>query len=182
MRANYFQKVLLAIAMTFVLTFAGCRENRLLLETGETNGSRIPADTVISISESETLGQWFTLVISADGKVIYTPTQFNGYNRENIPPQNVPVESRISPEQLVEIIREFEKRKFFSLNDSYEQGTGECKGRVLDAGVKTVSVEIGGRKKSVRWDGCMKDGKDLPPEFIAVFNKITSIRNWQKKS
>ncbi|CAN5860248.1 hypothetical protein BH20ACI4_BH20ACI4_14550 [soil metagenome] len=170
------QKNLFAIsAIFFVLTFFGCRENKLLPETNETNGSRIPPDTLISISLSETLGQWFTLVISADGKTIYTPTKFNGYNRENIPPQGVPVENRISREQLEEIVREFEKQKFFSLDDSYKQGEGECEGRVFDAGVRTVSIEIGGRKKSVRWAGCMKNGKDIPPEFFAVFDKISTI-------
>lgn len=173
----HLQKILFAFAVIFVLTFSSCRENKLLPETNETNGSRIPPDTLISISESETLGQWFTLVISADGKRVYTPTKFNGYNRENIPPQGVPAESRISPEQLEEIIREFENQKFFSLKDSYQQGTGECEGRVFDAGVRTISIQIGRRKKSVRWDGCLKNGENFPPEFFAVFNKITTTGN-----
>jgi hypothetical protein len=173
----HLQKILFTIAAIFVLTFCGCRENKLLPEMNETNGSRIPSDTLISISLSETLSQWFTLVISADGKAVYTPTKFNGYNRENIPPQGVPVESRISSEQLEEIIREFENQKFFSLDDSYQQGAGECGGRVLDAGVRTISIEIGGRKKNVRWAGCLKDGQNFPPEFFAVFNKITSTGN-----
>ncbi|MEO6590206.1 MAG: hypothetical protein ABIP06_12985 [Pyrinomonadaceae bacterium] len=171
------RSIFAAAAIFFVLTFFSCRENKLLPETNETNVSRIPPDTLISISLSETLGQWFTLVISADGKTIYTPTKFNGYNRENIPPQNVAIESRISREQLEEIIREFENQKFFSLDDVYQQREGKCEGRVLDAGIRTVSIEIGGRKKTVRWAGCMKNGEDFPPEFFAVFDKITAIKN-----
>jgi hypothetical protein len=167
-----FQKTLLTAAAVLVFTFGGCRENKLLLETNRENGSRIPPDTSISVELSETLGQWFTLVISADGRMVYTPTKFNGYDRTNIPPQGVPVESRIEPEQLEEIIREFENQKFFSLNDSYRQGEGGCEGRVLDAGVLVISIGIGERKKSVRWAGCMKNGKGFPPEFFAVFDKI----------
>ncbi len=140
------------------MTFAGCQENKLLLKTKGANDSNIPLDTKISISLSETLDQWFTLDISADGETVYTPTKYNGYNRTNLPPQGVPVKSRISKEQLEEIIREFENQKFFSLNNSYKQGESGCDSRVLDAGVRTISIEIGGKKKSVRWDGCMRDG------------------------
>lgn len=178
MKTIHLQKILFTFATIFVLTLCGCRENKLLPGTNETNGSRIPPDTLISISESETLGQWFTLVISADGKTVYTPTQFNGYNRENTPPQGVPVESRISPEKLEEIIREFENQKFFSLSSSYSQGGFGCDdSRIFDAGVRTVSIEIGGRKKSVHWAGCLKNGDDFPPEFFAVFYKIKSMGN-----
>ncbi len=174
----HLQKILFTFAAIFVLTFSSCQKNKLLPETTETNGSRIPPDTLISISESETLGQWFTLVISADGKRIYTPTKFNGYNRANILPQGVPVESRISPEKLEEIIREFENQKFFSLWNSYSQGGFGCDdSRIFDAGVRTISIEIGGRKKSVRWAGCLKNGDNFPPEFFAVFYKIKSIGN-----
>ena len=178
MKTIHLQKILFTIAAIFVLTLCGCRENKLLRETNETNGSRIPPDTLISISESETLGQWFTLVISADGKRVYTPTKFNGYNRENIPPQGVPVESRISPEKLEEIIREFENQKFFSLWSSYSQGGFGCDdSRLFDVGIKTISIKIGGREKSVRWAGCKKNEENYPPEFFAVFYKIKSTGN-----
>lgn len=174
MREICCQTILFAAA-ALILMLGGCREDGSLLKKAEPNGSRIPPDTLISISESETLGQWFTLVIYADGKAVYTPTQFNGYNRENIPPQGVPVESRISGDQLEEIISEFEKQKFFSLDDSYHKGNGDCRSGGLDAGVKTVAIEIGEKRKTVRWDGCKKNGKDFPPEFFAVFDKIASV-------
>ncbi len=164
------------IVALFALISGGCQGNdKLLLETKGADGSRISPDTLISVSLSETLGQWFTLEISADGETVYTPTKFNGYNRENIPPQGVPVESRISREQLEEIIREFENQKFFSLYNSYKQGENGCDSRVFDAGVITISITIGGRKKFVHWDGCMKDGKNIPPEFFAVFDKIDEV-------
>ncbi len=139
----------------------------MLLETAD--GSRIPPDTSISVSESETFGQWFTLVISADGEVVYTPTNYTGYNWQNLPPQGVPIKSRISREQLEEIIREFENQKFFSLNNAYE-----C-GYVADGAVRTISIVIGGKKKSVYWRKCEKNGKDFPPEFFAVFKKINEV-------
>lgn len=172
---NY--KLFFCVVAVFVLMFAGCQENKLLLETKGTNDSQIPPDTIISVSLSETLGQWFTLEISADGETIYTPTKYNGYNRTNLPPQGIPVKSRISKEQLEEIIREFENQKFFSLYNSYNQGESGCDSRVLDAGVRTISIEIGGRKKSVSWNGCMKDGKNVPPQFFAVFDKINEVIN-----
>lgn len=170
------QKHLLYIIAVFALISGGCQGNdKLLSETKGADGSPIPPDTLISISLSETLGQWFTLEISADGETVYTPTKYNGYDRTNLPPQGVPVKSRISREQLEEIIREFESQKFFSLYDSYKQGESGCDSRVFDAGVRTVSITIGGRKKFVRWDGCMKDGKNIPPEFFAVFDKIDEV-------
>ena len=110
---NY--KLFFYVVVFFSIISGGCRTNKLLLETDD---SRIPPDTLISISLSETLDQWFTLEISADGETVYTPTKYNGYNRTNLPPQGVSVKSRISKEQLEEIIREFENQKFFSLNNS----------------------------------------------------------------
>lgn len=172
---NY--KLFFCIAALFIISSGGCQKNKLLLETSGANSSRIPPDTLISVSESETLGQWFTLVISADGEVVYTPTKYNGYNRENLPPQGVPVKNRISREQMEEIIREFENQKFFSLWNSYSQGGLGCDdSRIFDAGVRTVSIEINGRKKSVRWNGCQKDGEDFPPEFFAVFKNVQAGR------
>lgn len=78
------------------------------------------AGHVYLISLADTLDQWFTLEISASGETIYTPTKYNGYNRTNLPPQGVPVKGRISREELMEIVREFENQKFFALKDSYE--------------------------------------------------------------
>ena len=167
---NY--KLFLCVVALFAIISGGCQKNKLLLET---EGSRIPPDTLISVIVSETLDQWFTLEISADGETVYTPTKYNGYNRTNLPPQGVPVKSRISREQLVEIIREFENQKFFSLYNSYKQGGSGCDSHILDAGVRTISIEIGGKKKSVRWEGCMKDGENMPPEFFAVFDKINEV-------
>lgn len=178
-----YYKLFFCFVAFFSLMSGGCQENKLLLETTEnkllletTDGSRIPPDTLIWVSLSNTLDQWFTLVISADGETVYTPTYYNGYNRTNLPPQGVPVKSRISSEQLEQIVREFENQKFFSLGDSYEQGGFRCDdSRILDAGVRTISIEIGGRKKSVKWKGCQKDGKDFPPEFFAVFDRIRKV-------
>ncbi len=170
-----YYRLFLCFVVVFVLTIVGCKGNKLLLET--TTGSQIPPDTKISISKSETLDQWFTLEISADGETVYTPTKYNGYNWENLPPQGIPVKSRISQEQLEEIIREFENQKFFSLWSSYPQGGFGCDdSRLFDAGIKTISIKIGGREKSVRWSGCVKDGKNYPPEFFAVFDKINEVQ------
>jgi hydroxymethylpyrimidine pyrophosphatase-like HAD family hydrolase len=166
---NY--KLFLCLGAIFFLMSGSCQRNNQLLETSGANGSRIPSDALISVSESETLGQWFTLFISANGEVVYTPTKYTGYNRENLPPQGVPIKSRINREQLEEIIREFENQKFFSLDDSYNCGYAP------DGAVRTVSIEIGGKKKSVHWRKCNKDGKDFPPEFFAVFDKINEVRN-----
>ncbi|MEP6924405.1 MAG: DUF6438 domain-containing protein [Pyrinomonadaceae bacterium] len=175
------QKIFFCIIALFSMMSSACQKNKLLLETNAADGSRIPPNTLISVSSSETLDQWFTLTISADGKMVYTPTKYNGYNRENLPSQGVPVKSRISREELEEIVREFENQKFFSLKNSYEQGSGECEdSRILDAGIRTVSIEIGGRKKSVNWKACQKVGKDFPPEFFAIFDKINEIRNRNK--
>ncbi len=167
---NY--KLLFCVIVLFAIIYGGCQKNKLLLET---EGSRIPPDTLISVNKSETLDQWFTLEISADGETVYTPTKYNGYDWTNVPPQGVPVKSRISREQLEEIIREFENHQFVSLYNSYKQGENGCDSRVLDAGVRTVSITIGGRKKFVRWEGCMKDRKTIPPEFFAVYDKIYEI-------
>jgi hypothetical protein len=169
-----YYKFFLCVVAVFILTNVGCQENKPLLETA--NDLQISPDTFISISDSETLGQWFTLTVTADGETVYTPTYYNGYNRENLPPQNVPVKSRISREQLEEIIREFENQKFFSLKNSYEPRSGECDdNRIMDVGVRTIFIKIGGREKSVRWKGCQKDNKNFPPEFFAVFNKIYEV-------
>jgi hypothetical protein len=172
---SYFYLIAVSVSM-----LVGCQGNKLLPETNGANSVQIPPDTKISMSLKNTLSQWFTLEISADGETIYTPTQYNGYgDRSNLPPQGVPIKSRISREQLEEIIREFEKQNFFSLNDSYSPGRDGCERAGLDAGLMTIFIRIGGREKTVIWDSCRKEKKDFPSEFFAVFNKIEELR-WRK--
>lgn len=160
--------------LTAVVLSACIERNSLLSENA--NGSRIPPDTLISVESSETLDQWYSYVISANGEVVYMPIKYNGYNQPLVT-QGVPIKRRISQEQLEQIVREFENQKFFSLNNEYQMGENGCKGRVLDAGIRTVSIEIGGRKKTVHWKGCRKNGTNYPPQLFAVIEKILKTVN-----
>ncbi len=165
--------IFLCILTAFVLS--ACTErNSLLLENAD--GSRIPPDTLISVGSSETLGQWYSYVISNDGEVVYMPIKYAGYGKPSVT-QEVPIKSRISQEQLEQIVREFENQEFFSLNNEYLMGENDCEGRVLDAGIRTVSIEIGGRKKTVRWKGCLKKGKYYPPQLFSVIEKVLQAVN-----
>lgn len=160
--------------LTAVVLSACIERNSLLVE--KANGSRIPPDTLISVESSETLGQWYSYIILADGEVVYMPIKYAGYGKPLVT-QEVPIKSRISQDQLEQIVREFENQKFFSLNNEYQMGENGCKGRVLDAGIRTVSIEIGGRKKTVRWKGCLKNGTDFPPQLFAIIEKILQTVN-----
>ncbi|CAN5437050.1 hypothetical protein BH10ACI1_BH10ACI1_19100 [soil metagenome] len=162
------------------IIFISCNNNRLLPEKDLAKVTEIPSDTLISIDASETLGQWYSLVISANGEVVFTPTKYNGYGKPNVP-QGEPIKSRISREQLEEIIREVENQNFFSLDETYKMDENGCEGRVMDAGLRNISIVINQRKKKVNWKGCQKNGDNFPPQFFSIFNKIleiTETRRW----
>ncbi len=66
---------------------------------------------------------------------------------------------QISKEKIKELVDEFHKMNFFSLKDEYYDID------VLDTGVRSVSITIEGRTKTVRWN------------FTSVPRKVTNLRD-----
>lgn len=134
----------------------------------------VPPDTLISIKKENFLGQYYTIIISADGNAILTPTQFGGYDEPKVP-QNVPFKSRLTEENLVELLKKIEDINFFSMRDKYQMGDVECPKVVLDGTAKTFTVRIRGKQKSVYWENCENDRKMIPQQLQELEVEINSF-------
>ncbi len=146
------------------------RENTLLEKSAE-GKYEIPSDTLFSIKEDNYLGQYYMFVISADGNAVLTPTEFGGYGKAKVP-QNVPVKTRLTQENLVEIIKTIEDVNFFSLRGKYQSGDVECPTRENDGIGQTFTIRIGGKEKRVFWENCFKDGEKFPKQLLKIQAKI----------
>lgn len=176
-KKSFLLKIILLSFVGVIFISCSILEKRSLLEKDDRVDFKLSSDTLISIEHTEYLGQCYTLVISADGNVILTPTKYMGYGDPDVP-QKVPIKSRITNKQLVQIIREFEKEDFFSLKDTYRmQQTPECSDIFTDGSSKTVSITINGRKKSVFWENCFTSSQFLPARLGNITNKIHEVVN-----
>lgn len=66
-----------------------------------------------------------------------------------------PARAQIKPEDFKKLVNEFEKIKYFSLDDKYEPGTPGCGLAVTDLPYARTSIQMDGKTKSVsHYHGC----------------------------
>jgi hypothetical protein len=143
----------------------------------------IPKDTLITLERDPGyFGQigtypcpFYKLTIFADRKVQLEPKE---YCKEKILIGKI-IESRISREQVKQIISEFEKIDFFSLKSTSENNgnsPGECPQYGTDASTAFTSIIINGKTKRVEhYHGC--SGNESLSKLTALKNKIDEIVN-----
>jgi hypothetical protein len=89
------------------------------------------------------------------------------------------IRSSINEEQLQQLISEFEKADYFSLNDSYEKGG--CPRFTGDMPNIYTSIQISGRSKRIKHNwGCIEKDNDLtiyPQKLYKLEMKIDEIVN-----
>lgn len=173
---SYVRRFLLGLASFAVIAQVSCSVLRgpSLLDT-----EQVPADTSISIKNTEYLGQSYTIVIEADGNAATTPTQYNGHGQPNVP-QKIPFKRQLTREQLVEVIREFEKANFFGLRDQYRSGDAECPNQPTDGREKVVTITIKGQTKSVVWENCYQNEQLVPTQLSRVIEKIEAAVDFKQ--
>ena len=138
----------------------------------------IPSDTLITLERSgagcEGLCPNYTLKISADGVVVYEGEQFVRKKGR--------AESKLTQEQLRQLISEFDKANFFSLRDKYAGAEDGCPAGWLDHPSATTSIRINGRsKKILHYYGCREKSSDggsgpvYPKELFELEHRIDEV-------
>jgi hypothetical protein len=140
-----------------VLMLFSCRTTALLSPQ-----QPIPDDTLISLKRSVCYGSCpdYTVTISSDGTVIFEGRKFvkmAGIHKGSI-----------SRDIVRQLIAEFDKENFFSLNDSYRSAKDGCPEEWTDAPTVVTSIKIDGRFKSIdHYHGCEQDqGNSIYPKGL----------------
>ena len=138
----------------------------------ETTAQQIPADTIITLEQSDCFFTCpaYVLTISADGLVTFE-------GKANVKVLGK-AQSRISVEKVQTLVAAFLKIKFFSLRDHYNSAADGCKIHDGDTSSTITSIVIGGRSKSVNhYQGCFPKKKHLLDSLISLEEQIDDAVN-----
>jgi hypothetical protein len=115
----------------------------------------------------------YSLKVLADGRVVYRGKQFVRNRRR--------AETRLTREQLDQLLSEFEKAEYFSLRNRYLYRADGCPSSALDYPSAITSLRINGRVKTITHDyGCREkppdgDSRVYPGELFALEQRIDEI-------
>ena len=138
-----------------IVTIAGCAGNR-------TNALNNLDDVVITLERTACFGPCpvYTLTIYGDGTVVYEGKDFAQTRGR--------AEATVSQEQIEQLISEFEKADYFSLNESYIEKT------ITDAETVITSITLNGRTKTIEhYHGDFS----APEKLTELEDKIDEIVN-----
>jgi hypothetical protein len=154
-----------AVKILFCIIFGGVFVSHLPAQTILKNG-KIPKDLVINY---EFYGRFCgsELKISSDRRLrlhliscLLQPADFAPYE--------VGKKDKLPKEKLKQLIAEFEKINFFSLNEEYSPRQNSCKSFLTDSGRAKISIQINGKTKQIAYEiGCMNE-KDTPVEQLKL--------------
>jgi hypothetical protein len=140
------------------------------------------SDALITLKRTGCYGPCpvYTLTIFADGTINFEAKRYWPDNKYSDDPRSTAlIQSYISQEQLQQLISEFEKANYFSLNDSYvKEG---CSRVLSDMHYVYTSFQSNGREKSIEhYMGCIENSDELrvyPKKLYELENKIDEIVN-----
>ena len=114
----------------------------------------------------------YKLSINNEGRII-----FEGYSNTKT---KVKAEGTITQEQLKEIIAEFEKAKFFTLKDKYQDEEDGCTWLVTCHPSAIISIQINGEVKNiVHYLGCSAGNPTkILGELSSKIDKIVETKRW----
>ena len=145
--------------------------------------SSIPADTFITLERNSCYGLCpaYFLAISAEGTVIFNATYWGEDDGIWRARRSGVIRTRISQEQVQQLIAEFERANYFSLQDSYRDARDGCPSVATDSAWAYTSIQINGRRKSVEhYQGCIYAGSGFttyPRELTTLESRIDEIVN-----
>jgi hypothetical protein len=131
----------------------------------------IPQDLMITLERfrGRSTSPEYKLIITADGVVVFE-------GRRWVKQEGATIKSAVSQERLNQLIAEFDKVKFFSLEDDYLRDRSVCDAVYSDATSAFTSIRINGKSKTTRhYHGC--SGPKVPKELTELENKIDEIVN-----
>ena len=127
----------------------------------------IPRDLKITLERTECFGfcPVYKLTITADGSVVFEGRRF-------VKQEGVTISS-VSPERLKQLMAEFDRVKFFSLEDDYSETRLSCP---TDQPSAITSIRINGKSKTINhYLGCLEP--KVPKGLTELENKIDEIVN-----
>lgn len=137
----------------------------------------IPRDLLITLERTGCEGACaiYSVKILADGRVTYRGKQFVRKRGR--------AETKLTPDQLRQLLSEFEKADYFSLRNRYQSWEDGCPSSALDYPSAITSIRrINGRTKSIAHDyGCREQSPDrnsrsvYPAALFALEEKIDEI-------
>jgi len=120
----------------------------------------------------------YKLTISVDGSVLFEPKEDFTVVSDGV------IKSRINKDQLVQIISEFEKIKFFSLKNTYGRSwklksSKTCPEVRTDRSSAEISFRMKGKKKKVwHYHGCQ--GTETVEKLSELEDRIDEIVNTEQ--
>jgi hypothetical protein len=85
----------------------------------------------------------------------------------------------IKPEAFTRLVSEFEKLKYFSLDDKYEPGSPGCGPAVTDMPYVRTSIQMNGKAKSIsHYQGCLSS--EVVRTLFGLDRKIDEIAGTEK--
>jgi len=161
--------VIFGLSFALLAPSAGCRGASY---SGQAVISQdIPQDLMITLERTACYGfcPVYKLTITADGAVVFEGRRF-------VKQEGATVKSVISREGLKQLMAEFDRVKFFSLEDDYMDNPRVCAEKETDNPSAFTSIRINGKSKTVRhYHGC--SGPKVPRELTELENKIDEIVN-----
>jgi hypothetical protein len=142
----------------------------------------IPPDTVITLERTGCFGTcpMYTLNIDAAGKVVFEGKMYVKTEGR--------VESKITEGQLQDLIAQFDRIKYFTLRDKYEDRKDGCPTAWTDMPGAITSIKARGKYKSISHSyGCRERGAESPlgrvfprelTELEAKIDEIAGTRQW----
>ena len=127
----------------------------------------IPQDLIITLERTVCFGfcPVYKLTITADGVVVFEGRRF-------VKQEGATIRSAISKERLKQLMAEFDRVRFFSLETNYSNDLRRC---MTDSPSAFTSIRINGKSKTIKhYRGC-KEPKFK--EITELENKIDEIVN-----
>jgi hypothetical protein len=149
----------------------------------------VPKDTVITLHrfpDAFENGWRYTLTINSDGSVVLKRFKHLLRNFDPDGPESQTFQTRISLKQVAELVAEFERIRFFSLNDRFAKTEDGCPSVWTDQGGTETSITLNGKTKTIaHYYGCRQEsfGSVYPIKLTALESKIDEIvgtKQWLK--
>lgn len=151
--------------------------------------SQVPSDTFITLERTGCYGTCptYTVAVSGDGTVVFSAFYFAKVNGVNQWKKSGVIKSHISDEQVRQLVAEFDRANYFSLQDFYRDAKDGCPAVETDQSSAYTSIQLNGRKKSIQhYLGCLYEGRDsvtYPKELVALetaIDQIVDSKQWMQ--
>jgi hypothetical protein len=164
----------LILSICLALSLVGCRN---------TSPPKLTADkdTIITLSRGACYGTCpiYTVTIKGDGTFTLVGIKFSVSHDTSSPRQEVKGQGNISQEQLRDLVAEFERLNYFSLDGKYTTQGSDCPSYSTDASTAITSIQINGRSKSVsHYLGC--SGTDTLHSLSDLESRIDKVANTEQ--